>query len=531
MTRVTLEPWIHAPLAGATAGALAEVLVMRLNPELEQSGYAVILGLPLWVTWGAVGAGLPILLGVLLARRLGRVPGSWPAPSLTALVYLVAAVMSRVNADLHPEFLPVSGHRILRQDAVAWLVAALLALAAGAVVRRLAGGPKARAVFAVVAIVLPAVRLLGQPTPPLAPLDVAARPLGVPERPLLVLGIEGLDSTVILADAADGRYQSLSVLATDGAWGPLAPYQPFLRQSLWTSTATGTTPGRHGVKAHWGWKLPWLEGEPLRLLPWTPQGSRLILPWGLGERVVPPPSTVPPLWERIRASGVRSAAYGWPGIWGPGVGLEAAGPRPRSLSMDEAMRRALARALEPFERQREEVWRAVERDQVLVDDAARALEQGSRDVWLHLEALSATRRELEPLKAMHTREREVRTLVLELLDEQLATLLAAAGKDALVVVVSPYGLAPPSPWERLRRLIGIGDDWRTSAEGCPDGVLMLFGRGVLTGERLPRARVTDVAPTICYLLGLPVAQSMDGGVVVEGIDPGFLADHPLRVVD
>jgi hypothetical protein len=199
--------------------------------------------------------------------------------------------------------------------------------------------------------------------------------------------------------------------------------------------------------------------------------------------------------------------------------------------MDEAMRRALARALEPFERQRQEVWRAVERDQVLVDDAVRALEQGYSDVWLHLEALSAARRELEPLKAMHTREREVRTLVLELLDEQLATLLAAAGEDALVVVVSPYGLAPPSPWERLRRLIGIGDDWRTSAEGCPDGVLMLFGRGVLTGERLPRARVTDVAPTICYLLGLPVAQYMDGGVVVEGIDPGFLADHPLRVVD
>jgi len=41
----------------------------------------------------------------------------------------------------------------------------------------------------------------------------------------------------------------------------------------------------------------------------------------------------------------------------------------------------------------------------------------------------------------------------------------------------------------------------------------------------------DVAPTLCYLLGLPVAQYMEGSVVVAAVTPSFLAEHPLRVVD
>jgi hypothetical protein len=40
-----------------------------------------------------------------------------------------------------------------------------------------------------------------------------------------------------------------------------------------------------------------------------------------------------------------------------------------------------------------------------------------------------------------------------------------------------------------------------------------------------------VVPTLCYLLQLPVAQYMDGGVIVDLVDPAFLSDHPLRVVE
>jgi hypothetical protein len=36
---------------------------------------------------------------------------------------------------------------------------------------------------------------------------------------------------------------------------------------------------------------------------------------------------------------------------------------------------------------------------------------------------------------------------------------------------------------------------------------------------------------LCYLLGLPVAQYMEGSVVISAVTPSFLAEHPLRVVD
>lgn len=531
MRKPRVEPWIHALVAGATAGVLAEVLVMRLNPEVTQSAAAALTALPLWATWGILGGGIPLLAAVAVMRWIRPAGGDWPAPEFTALVFVVAGVMSWINADLHREFLSATAQRILTQDVVVWTVCALLALVGGVLIRRFGAWPSRRVAFAVVMIALPTMRLVWQPIPHRMPVDVAARSLGEPARPLLVVGVDGLDSQVLLVHAGGDRYQNLDDLRDSGTWGPLNPTRPYLRQSLWTTLATGTNPGRHGVKFHRGWQLPWLRDEPLRLLPWTPQGSRLILPWGIADRVTPPPASIPPLWARLRVSGVSTAVIGWPGIWGPDVSLETVSEAEEAAPLDDAIRGSLERALEPFDDERAVVWQAVLWDQWIVDSAIRALSSGTRDVWLHLGGLAAARRHLEPVKPMHTREREVLELVIELLDLQLGRLMAVSQQDALIAVVSPYGLAPPSPLERLRRLLGIGDDWRTSAEDCPDGVLLLNGVGVPQGQRFAGSRLTDFAPTLCYLLGLPVAQYMEGGVIVEGVEEEFLASHPLRVID
>jgi hypothetical protein len=526
-----VEPWIHALVAGATAGVLAEVLVMRLNPEVAQSTAAALTALPLWTTWGILGGGIPLVVAVALVKWIRPASDDWPAPELTALVFVVAGVMSWINADLHSDFLSETAQRILTQDVVFWILCALLALTAGGAIRRFGAWPSRRVAFALVMIALPTMRLVWQPIPYRRPVEVAARSLGEPARPLLVVGVDSLDSQVLLVHAGGDRYQHLDDLRSSGTWGPLNPSRPYLRQSLWTTLATGTNPGRHGVKFHRGWQLPWHRDEPLRLLPWTPQGSRLILPWGVADLVTPPPSSMPPLWERLRASGVSTAAIGWPGIWGPDVNLNTVSEAQVSAPLDDAIRDSLERALEPFGEQRRVVWQAVLRDQRIVDSAVRELSSGTRDVWLHLEGLAATRRHLEPVKPMHIREREVLGLVIELLDVQLGRLVAVSQSDTLIAVVSPYGLAPPSSLERLRRLLGIGDDWRTSAEDCPDGVLLLSGVGVPQGQRFAGSRLTDFAPTLCYLLGLPVAQYMEGGVILEGVEEEYLASHPLRVVD
>jgi hypothetical protein len=81
------------------------------------------------------------------------------------------------------------------------------------------------------------------------------------------------------------------------------------------------------------------------------------------------------------------------------------------------------------------------------------------------------------------------------------------------------------------RLLGVGGDWRATAKPCPDGALVLNGPGVVAGGRFSVAFLPDVAPTVCYLLGLSVAQYMEGRVILDAVDPSYLASTPLRVVD
>jgi hypothetical protein len=265
-------------------------------------------------------------------------------------------------------------------------------------------------------------------------------------------------------------------------------------------------------------------------LPWTPVGSRLILPWGLAERVTPPPASVPPLWQRVRLAGVTTAVLDWPGIWSASVRMDPSVPVDLS-ALDPAVGSSLRWMVETFPDRGSEVRNAMLEDAGRVAAAVAALEDGAGQVWIHLEGLAAARRELQPLKPRHTREREVMAVALQLLDDQLGELLAAAGPDAVVALVTPYGLAPPDAWERLQRLLGGGDEWRTSAETCPRGLVMLSGPGVIGNRRLDPAQLPDLAPTLCYLVGLPVAQYMQGRVVVEAVEPGFLETHPLRVID
>jgi len=58
-----------------------------------------------------------------------------------------------------------------------------------------------------------------------------------------------------------------------------------------------------------------------------------------------------------------------------------------------------------------------------------------------------------------------------------------------------------------------------------EGILILWGPEIKTGERLDNARIYDVAPTILALKGLPIPDDMDGRVLVEAMnDPESYSD-------
>jgi len=524
---------LQAAVVGGLAGALAEVLVLRLNPEVPSQPTTVLLLAVPWITWGSLVIGAPLLLLLALAHRTARGSGTWdwwPLPELAAVTFTVAAALFSTNADLHTDFLSGSGHRTIGQDAVTWLIGALLSITAGVWVRHLRRPPPLRIALALFILALPLVRLASQPSPPRSPEERAPQPLGVAARPLLVVGLEGLDANLLLAYTVGGRYPALGRIVQSGAWGSLESHPPFLRRSMWTTIATGTPPRGHGVSSRWAYRLPGLA-EPLRLLPWLPGGSRLILPWGLARREVPPPTLKPPLWERLQASGSEAAVFGWPGLWRelpPGADTP---PIPAVSVLEAPDLEALRDTLAPFPAATPELWQALESDLGRTAGARAALGKGVPSVWLHLQTLTVARQELEPEDTLDAQAREAFGLVLEQVDDLLQSVLDGLPPDGLLAIVSPYGMEGPGAGERLLRLLGLGGAWRASTRSCPDGVLLLSGPGVAPSTRCFAAGPADVVPTLCYLLDLPVAQYMEGRVILEAIDPAYLARTPLRVVD
>ena len=58
---------------------------------------------------------------------------------------------------------------------------------------------------------------------------------------------------------------------------------------------------------------------------------------------------------------------------------------------------------------------------------------------------------------------------------------------------------------------------------------MAYGRGVAKGT-FPRASVVDVAPTVLYFLGLPIARDMDGYARTDIFAPGFTEQRPITFI-
>jgi predicted AlkP superfamily phosphohydrolase/phosphomutase len=77
----------------------------------------------------------------------------------------------------------------------------------------------------------------------------------------------------------------------------------------------------------------------------------------------------------------------------------------------------------------------------------------------------------------------------------------------------------------------------TSVFGCTgnhrmNGMAALYGRNVIKrGARLQRAGIQDLAPTILYLMGVPVPREMDGVALLDVFTEDFLREHQLIFSD
>jgi len=62
------------------------------------------------------------------------------------------------------------------------------------------------------------------------------------------------------------------------------------------------------------------------------------------------------------------------------------------------------------------------------------------------------------------------------------------------------------------------------------GFLLAVGAGVRAGARIEGASVLDVAPTLLYLMGLPVARDMEGRALTELLRPETARAQPVTFI-
>jgi predicted AlkP superfamily phosphohydrolase/phosphomutase len=65
-----------------------------------------------------------------------------------------------------------------------------------------------------------------------------------------------------------------------------------------------------------------------------------------------------------------------------------------------------------------------------------------------------------------------------------------------------------------------------------NAIMIWNGRGaVREGQRFEGARIHDLAPTLLYVMGLPIPRAMDGRVLLELFTPEFCQQHEVQYVD
>ncbi len=377
------------------------------------------------------------------------------------------------------------------------------------------------------------------------------------ERRLLVVGIDGAEWSVLTPLLDQGKLPNLARLINSGVACGLRSLEPKRKSPvIWTTIATGKYPEKHGISDY-------LDASGGRILTSNVRTARTF-------------------WDILGEDGRRVTVIGWLVSWPaePVNGFmvtdyfryppKADRPLPEKLTYpDELLGDVEPLRVSADDISDEDVVRFVDLDRVLSAEEAQRLPVPG--MLAEMRGIKAVERMIGSLRdfmagdrtflgvARHLiaeRPTEVCVVYLrgvdstshkfwpaahpgevgfkvsrseagvfgntleryyEYADEMLGDLLDAFGGGGTVIVCSDHGFEGPKPGQRPG---GIRDHG-------PVGVLVMAGKDIRSGSRIPERRVEDIAPTILTLYGLPVADDMDGSVVVEALTDRFLRTHPV----
>lgn len=517
-----------ALVAGLFSGVGLASLQLLLWPQVEPSVQRAFLASLAWGSWSAVWLGLSGFfvweLTALVARLFGwrpRWPRLWLA--MTAAGVLVAGV-AVFNQEATRELLPAAPRQALGVAAALGVVWAT----AWACTRRRRSSllTAALLIFWGVGVWWPwwGAQQAAEKPELVQPALGLSWDLGSKPRRALVVVWEGADVPWLLPLMDGGMMPFLQSQWARGSWGHLRTVQPFSRAAALATWATGCSPIRHGVVGRRAYRLPFLADVPVSLLLKGPWPSPHQLPWRLWQRAAPPPPQEPTLWEALEGLGVSSAVVGWPFPW---RGVANAVPWEQAPPLDPSWQAAIDEAVSSESPKALPTRRAFAlAAEVGLRAAVEIRERKPQVLVVHLDLPAR----LRPLWAGED-PGGILPLAAQFLDSQLADLWALFGDETThLLVVSPYGMAPPRPWDRLLANVGLTGKWPVSPKDSPDGFFFLLGPGVAAGGRVRGARAADLMPTLMYLLELPVAKRLSGRVLLAAVDETWAASVPLRLV-
>ncbi len=342
---------------------------------------------------------------------------------------------------------------------------------------------------------------------------------------LVVVGVEGMSMDALLPLAEQGSLPFLAESLREGAAGRVSAPDPVRRLPAWSSLATGKYPYLHGVLDDRTFTAPVLRrGVELRLLPLYLGFAR----WGVGHAspvAVDEARRVSTLWEIGARLGVATAVFGWPGSQADAT---AAGDQPAAAELPEDL---MGSSRDAWRGDHERLAGALEhlRGRPAQDHALAIFLclPGLRGVAAaHASGFAAVQFEGSQNGQDKTDARALAAYY-RALDGALGEIWRTAGPPRLLMVVSPYGADAPTASRRLWQRLQLGG---RASELAGDGLLLLRGDGVRAGERLRTVSATDIAPTLLYGLGLPLARDFSGRLQTEAYDRNHLARTPLTLV-
>jgi hypothetical protein len=574
-------------IAGALVGAYIALLVLQLNPMVRLDSMAVARLMMTWAAFYGIHAaaffyGL-IVLRLLIAVEV-RSPG-WISLRLLAAFGTIAVCMSAVITWLNLHGFrsvigPAASERMTDGALVVSLCAALcIALSLlQAHLRR--GRGIVATVFGLVLAASLAVPLYlrgrGEPTPPpRMPVAAQLAPAQSSARIHMIL-LDGASLDFIAPNAAGGRFPNFGRLLDSGAVMHLATLRPTQPASVWTAVATGKLPYKTSVYSAARYVVPGSD-QPLDLLPDFCFAHALVR-LGLIEEEgrVSGAVRARPIWELLSGYGVTAGVIDWPltypahGVNGYLISdeflhrdaasvLASMDEPPLAFPPDAAEEARVARqstspgpaaivfaaqpepasGIRPREAQMTPAHALaadVAAEQIAESFAIRRPVQFTAVRYPGIDAIGHYYLRYALPRAfgdVSDQERLRHGRVLEqyytYLDGIVGRAMAALGPDDLFLVVSGFGMEPLSLGKRLLERVMGDPELSGSHERAPDGFVLAYGRQVGKGNFL-RASVVDIAPTVLYYFGLPIARDLDGFARTDIFTRSFTEQRPITFI-